>query len=195
MRGHPVEGVTVVVLRDSSFGDGRWTDLAQQIAAAKQAVDIRGIVVYLESEPGGAMSVAHSDGMPNPFLNELIEGIEASRLPVVSALQGGVLGSALEFALACHSRVALATARVSFPAVALGLIPGQGGTQRLPRLVGIELALSMLMQGDIRSAQELSESGLLDEVVDADVLGAASRRALTLADGRAQLASAPVDRA
>ena len=83
-----------------------------------------------------------------PSLGEVIAAIEAMPKPVVAALHGTALGGGFELALACHFRVAAPAARVGLPEVKLGLLPGAGGTQRLPRLVGPEKALQMIVTGE-----------------------------------------------
>ncbi len=108
-----------------------------------------------------------------PTLRQLIERIETSPKPVVAAIAGTALGGGLELAMSAHHRVASADARLGLPEVKLGLLPGAGGTQRLPRLVGVEKALEMIVTGDPVPARDLSGAALLDRVVDADPLGAA----------------------
>jgi 3-hydroxyacyl-CoA dehydrogenase len=117
-----------------------------------------------------------------PKLHSVLAAIEASQKPVVAALSGVALGSGLELALACHGRVALASARVGLPEVTLGLIPGSGGTQRLPRLIGADAALTLILSGQPRSARELADSGLFDVLVDDDLMAAAVGKALALAN-------------
>lgn len=94
--------------------------------------------------------------------------IEASPKPVVAATHGMALGGGLELALACHARVAHSQTQVGLPEVHLGLVPGAGGTQRLPRLIGLELALNLIVQGKTMTAAALRESGLFDQVIDDD---------------------------
>ena len=108
-----------------------------------------------------------------PSLRQLIERIETSPKPVVAAIAGTALGGGLELAMSAHYRVASADARLGLPEVKLGLLPGAGGTQRLPRLVGVEKALEMIVTGDPAPAGDLSHTALLDRVVDVDPLGAA----------------------
>src|SRR5262245_9136740 len=93
--------------------------------------------------------------------------------PLVAAIHGHALGGGLEFAMACHYRVAIATARVGQPEVQLGIIPGAGGTQRLPRLCGPALALEMCTDGKMVPAARAKEAGILDAVVDGDLLNGA----------------------
>ncbi len=112
-----------------------------------------------------------------PILIEIIAVLEASRKPVIAAMHGNALGGGLELALGCHFRIATATTRLGLPEIKLGLIPGAGGTQRLPRLVGIERAITMILTGEPITGREALDAGLVDEVADGD-LGSA---ALTLA--------------
>ncbi len=101
-----------------------------------------------------------------PWLPEVIARIEACRRPVVAAIHGTTLGGGLELALGCHYRIAVPTARVGFPEVNLGLIPGAGGTQRLPRLVGAERALDMMISGKPVGAAEATRAGVVDRLAE-----------------------------
>ncbi|KAI3605965.1 Enoyl-CoA hydratase (plasmid) [Cupriavidus necator H850] len=116
-----------------------------------------------------------------PLPAELLTLIESGSKPVVAALHGMALGGGLELALACHARVAHAQTKVGLPEVQLGLVPGAGGTQRLPRLVGPELALNMIAYGKTREAHSLRDSGLFDLLTDEPPLGAAVTLARDLA--------------
>jgi 3-hydroxyacyl-CoA dehydrogenase len=108
-----------------------------------------------------------------PGLGEVIAEIEAMPKPVVAAVHGTALGGGFELALACHFRVAAPTARLGLPEVKLGLLPGAGGTQRLPRLVGPEKALRMIVTGDPIGAAEACADGIIDEIAEGE-LGAAA---------------------
>src|ERR1700740_2203164 len=108
-----------------------------------------------------------------PSLHDVIAAIEAMPKPVIAALHGTALGGGFELALACHFRVAIAGARVGLPEVKLGLLPGAGGTQRLPRLVGPEKALRMIVTGDPIGAREALADGIVDEIVDGDLTAGA----------------------
>ena len=103
-----------------------------------------------------------------PFLPDVIARIEAQEKPVVAAIHGGALGGGLEVALGAHHRLAMPGARLGLPEVKLGLIPGAGGTQRLPRLVGAETAIGMITSGSPVSAEEALDSGLIDRLGDGD---------------------------
>ncbi|WP_312788881.1 enoyl-CoA hydratase-related protein [Sphingobacterium sp.] len=96
--------------------------------------------------------------------------IEASPKPVIAAINGYALGGGLEMALACHMRIASENAKMGLPEVSLGLIPGYGGTQRLPALIGKGRAMQMILTGDMVDAQRAYEIGLVNEVVPQDNL-------------------------
>jgi 3-hydroxyacyl-CoA dehydrogenase len=120
-----------------------------------------------------------------PGLHEVLELIERSRKPVVAAIHGTALGGGLEVAMACHWRVGVRSARLGQPEVKLGLLPGAGGTQRLPRLVGVENALQMIVGGDPIGGSEAHRLGLLDELVEGDlVAGAMAFADRVVAEGR-----------
>jgi 3-hydroxyacyl-CoA dehydrogenase len=101
-----------------------------------------------------------------PALSEVIATIEGSPKPVVAALHGTALGGGFEVALGCHYRVAVASAQVGLPEVGLGIIPGAGGTQRLPRIVGIAAALDVIIGGKRLKATVAHELGIIDAVVE-----------------------------
>ena len=107
-----------------------------------------------------------------PGLHEVLDLIENSPKPVVAAVHGTALGGGLEVTLACHYRVGVKDARFGLPEVKLGLLPGAGGTQRLPRVVGVEKGLSMMVSGDPIRADEALKAGLIDEIVDGDLAAA-----------------------
>ncbi|HUP21341.1 MAG TPA: 3-hydroxyacyl-CoA dehydrogenase NAD-binding domain-containing protein [Thermoanaerobaculia bacterium] len=122
----------------------------------------------------------------SPSLWDTLDAIEASDKPVVAAIHGTALGGGLEVALVCHYRVAVPTARFGLPEVKLGLLPGAGGTQRLPRVVGVDMALEMVTGGEPIGARQALEHGLVDEVVETDdLIGAAVELARrVVAEGR-----------
>ena len=122
-----------------------------------------------------------------PFLPTVCDIIEAAHKPVIAAISGACMGGGLELALGCHYRVALADAKISFPEVKLGLIPGAGGTQRFPRLVGLETAINMIVSGANMPAAAFKGAALFDVIVTkdgdkADLAGAARKFALTVVD-------------
>jgi 3-hydroxyacyl-CoA dehydrogenase len=105
-----------------------------------------------------------------PTLNTVIRIVEASTKPVVAAVGGVCMGGGLELALGCHFRVATADAQIALPEVKLGLLPGAGGTQRLPRAVGVERALNMIVSGATVAARDLADTALFDAIVEGDLL-------------------------
>jgi len=111
--------------------------------------------------------------MEAPLLGDVIEAIEGSSKPVVAAIHGTALGGGLEVALACHFRVAAPGSRLGLPEVKLGILPGAGGTQRLPRLVGVETALKMITEGSEMPAADAEKRGLVDAILEGDLKTAA----------------------
>jgi len=109
-----------------------------------------------------------------PFLPAVVEIVEAAHKPVVAAISGACMGGGLELALGCHYRVALANAKIAFPEVKLGLIPGAGGTQRFPRLVGLEAAVNMIVSGATVPASTFEGTELFD-VLAGESLESAAR--------------------
>ena len=123
--------------------------------------------------PAGADIKEFGRPMEDPHLPDVIDQIESCTKPVVAALHGTALGGGFEVALGSHYRIALSDARVGLPEIHLGLIPGAGGTQRLPRLCGAEMALDIMFKGTTISAQTAHAAGLIDRFVEADLLDAA----------------------
>ncbi len=160
--------------------------LLDAIDAAEADSSVRGIVLTGNERAFCAGAEVTEFGTPNqlaePVVPTLLKRIEGSRKPVVAAIGGVALGGGLELALACHARVALASAKLGLPEILLGLIPGAGGTQRLPRLTGLPVALAMIQSGQAQSARQLAGSGLLDSVVEGDVVDAAIVKARELAE-------------
>ena len=105
------------------------------------------------------------------------DAFEASPKPIVAAIHGTALGGGFEVALVCHYRCAVASAKVGLPEVTLGLLPGAGGTQRLPRAIGAEKALEMITTGQPISVAEAHENGVIDRLLDGDLLEGALKYA------------------
>ena len=121
-----------------------------------------------------------------PFLPDVCNGIEACSKPVVAVIHGAALGGGLEIALAAHYRLALPAAKLGLPEVALGLLPGAGGTQRTPRLIGAAAALDLMLSGRHAGAAEAAKLGLVDRLVDGtDPLAAGLAYAQELVQGGA----------
>lgn len=123
-----------------------------------------------------------------PLLPEVLEAIENSDKPVIAAIHGTALGGGFEVALACHYRCALASAQVGLPEVKLGLLPGAGGTQRVPRIAGVKAALEMITSGNPVPAPKAKAMGLVDEIIESgDVTAGALQYARDLVDAGAPL--------
>jgi len=144
--------------------------LAEVLRQIRDEAAIKALVVACAGRTFFAGADITEFGKPPqaPGLGEVIVAIEAMPKPVVAALHGTALGGGFELALACHFRVAVAAARVGLPEVKLGLLPGAGGTQRLPRLIGPEKALKMIVTGDPITAGEALADGIIDDLVEGD---------------------------
>ncbi|WP_111735825.1 3-hydroxyacyl-CoA dehydrogenase NAD-binding domain-containing protein [Roseovarius amoyensis] len=114
-----------------------------------------------------------ADAFTEPNMSTITNLIEACEKPVIAAISGACMGGGLELAMACHYRVGDAGSKVSMPEVNLGLLPGAGGTQRLPRLIGVEPALNMILSGKPLPREALADSGLFDRFVEGAVVEAA----------------------
>ena len=142
-----------------------------QSDAAVAALVIRGAGTLFS---GGADITEFGKPGGEPGLPDLCDAVEASGKPVIAALHGTCFGGGLELALSCHGRVAAPSAKLGLPEVKIGLLPGAGGTQRLPRLVGVARALDMIVSGDPIDALAARDAGLVDRVVpEAALLDAA----------------------
>ncbi len=130
--------------------------------------DVKAVVIYGTDRTFIAGADIREFGKPpqEPFLPDLINRIEACTVPVVAALHGTALGGGLEVALGAHYRVAVPNARFGLPEVTLGILPGAGGTQRLPRLAGVEFALETITSGRQISADEALKTGVIDRISD-----------------------------
>lgn len=146
-------------------------------ALAELSADRAVKAIVLEAQgrtfPAGADIKEFGKPPTEPFLPDLCHLIEGCGKPVVAALHGTVLGGGFEIALSAHFRVAEARCKFGFPEVKLGLLPGAGGTQRAPRLIGAGPALDMILSGDPIPAARAMSMGLVDKVVDSDLSSAA----------------------
>ncbi len=142
--------------------------LAGGMAAALADPAARAIVLVCEGRTfiAGADITEFGGAQKGVSLYEVQDTMEGSPKPVVAAIHGTALGGGLEVALCCHYRVAVPSARCGLPEVALGLLPGGGGTQRLPRIVGVEKALEMMTSGQHVPAPACLAMGLVDELVE-----------------------------
>jgi 3-hydroxyacyl-CoA dehydrogenase len=163
--------------------------LFDALAHAAEAPDITGVVITGAGRQfvGGADIREFGKPAPGPSLADVTARLEAMRKPVIAAINGAALGGGCEIALACHYRLAGASAKLGLPEVKLGIVPGAGGTQRLPRLIGLVRAAELIATGRVLAADEAMAFGLVDQLVEDDLVEAA----LAVAPG---LASKPLRR-
>jgi len=178
---YSVRGPVAVITMDKPPVNGLGADLRTGIADALDAANadaaVQIIVLTGTSRAFSAGADVTEFGTPKaarePNLRTLIDLIEKNGKPVVAAMGGQTLGGGFELAMGCHFRVALADAQLGLPEVKIGLLPGAGGTQRLPRLIGLEAALNMAVGGTPVPAARFAGSPLLDRVIDGDLVDGA----------------------
>ena len=146
--------------------------LYKGITKARNDKETEAIIIICEGRTfiAGADISEFGKEPKGPSLFEVQEFIEDSNKPVIAAIHGTALGGGLEVALTCHYRIAVPSAKCGLPEVNLGLLPGAGGTQRLPRVVGVEKALQMVTSGQHVSTKECQKIGLVDEISKEDNL-------------------------
>lgn len=183
--------VAVIIVNNPPVNALSWhvrQGLEEKFGAALADDSVHAIVLRC----AGATFIAGADisefGKPprGPDFNAVLNSIEAASKPVIAAIHGTALGGGLETALVCHYRVAVPSAKLGVPEVKLGLLPGAGGTQRLPRVVGVEAAATMTSTGDPLPAAKAKELGLVDELAGEDSLAADA-----IAFARAKIADGP----
>ena len=192
---YSVTGRVAVIRIDNppvnGLGHATRQGIVRDVDAALADADVDAIV--LTGRPGffSAGADIAEFGTPKTFadpkLPDIITMLEDLAKPVVAAIDGACLGGGLELALAAHYRVATASSRIGLPEVTLGLVPGAGGTQRLPRALGVDVAAEMITGGAPRTAKRLARidgQRLLDRVVDGDVVAEATEFAAGIASAR-----------
>ncbi len=167
------EGVAMIVVDRPpvNAADGTVRAGILELAERAQADDsARAVLVACAGRTfiSGADISEFQTGVQKPLFNDALEPLESCTKPVVASLHGTALGGGFETAMACHYRIAQPSARMGLPEITLGIIPGAGGTQRLPRLVGARAALEMLLSGRPVTAAEALEEGLIDEIAEGD---------------------------
>jgi len=149
-------------------------DIVEGLARAEADAKVKAVVLIGSARAFSGGADIREFGSPKasaePTLNTVIRILESAKKPVVAAIGGACMGGGLELALGCHYRVAVKGAQIALPEVKLGLMPGAGGTQRLPRLIGAEAALNMIVSGNPVPSEQLKESALFDEMVEHDLL-------------------------
>ncbi len=167
---YDVRGRTAVITLDSppvnGLGAALRTDIVAALDRALADADAQAIVITGNDKAFSGGADVKEFGTPNaarePRLPVVIAALETSTKPVVAAISGVCMGGGLELAMGAHYRVARADAQIALPEVKLGLLPGAGGTQRLPRAVGLETALNMITSGATVPAAKLKGTALLN---------------------------------
>jgi 3-hydroxyacyl-CoA dehydrogenase len=174
------DGVAVLAMDNppvNGLGFALRVALVEALDKANADTNVKAIVLTGKGKvfSGGAdiREFASDKSGARPHLIDVITALDACPKPVVAAVNGTAMGGGLELALGCHFRVGKAGTQVALPEIKLGLIPGAGGTQRLPRAIGIEPALNMILAGNPVPAEKLKGTPLFDEFTDGDVVGAA----------------------
>ena len=187
---YDLNGAIAVIRLDNPPVNGLGLSLRQGIVNGirqAEADDAVKAVVLIGSDrafSGGAdiSEFGTSKATAEPNLNTVINYVESSRKPVIAAISGACMGGGLELALGCHYRIAKPDAQIALPEVKLGLLPGAGGTQRLPRVIGAEHALNMIVSGSAVPAKQFKGSALFDELVDGELQDAAIAYATKVAN-------------
>ncbi|MDN3564036.1 3-hydroxyacyl-CoA dehydrogenase NAD-binding domain-containing protein [Paeniroseomonas aquatica] len=166
--------VHVVRIANAPVNTLRTEVRAGLMAGLKAAAGAKAVVIIGSGRNFSAGAEMTEFGKPRvaPSLTDVFDAIEASPVPVVAAIHGNALGGGLELALACHARVAAPGAQVGLPEVKRGFVPGAGGTQRLPRMIGLE-ALKIIVGGEPVTAEQAVKMGFVDAVVTGDLEKAA----------------------
>ncbi|MES1263208.1 MAG: 3-hydroxyacyl-CoA dehydrogenase NAD-binding domain-containing protein [Peristeroidobacter soli] len=172
--------------------------LRAALETIRSAGDVRAVILRCEGSTffSGA-DIGEFSGPPREVEYRLLfNDLEALGVPVVAAMHGTVMGGGLEIALACHYRIAAPTTRFALPEVTLGIIPGAGGTQRLPRLIGAERALDFILSAKPVGTEQAKEMGFLDQVIEGDLVSGArdyARSLLTTGKGPRRTGEMNVD--
>lgn len=173
---YQVHKQTAVITIDSPPVNALGIEVRKGIIAGIEKADkddtIKAIILTCEGRTFHAGADIREFGKPpvQPDLSEVVRVIEASDKITIAAMHGTALGGGLEVALSCHCRIALASTRVGLPEVNLGVLPGCGGTQKLPRIVGAQKALEIIGSGRMIAAAEAITLGILDELAESDHL-------------------------
>ncbi|MBW4051416.1 MAG: enoyl-CoA hydratase/isomerase family protein, partial [Proteobacteria bacterium] len=180
------DGIAVITIRNppvNVISAGVRAGLRDALTELEGMKDVRAAVLTADGTTfcSGA-DIGEFSGPPKEAeYRDLFRRLEQFRLPIVAALHGTVLGGGLEMALACHYRIAAAGTRLGLPELTLGIIPGAGGTQRMPRLIGVEKTLELLFSGRPVDAAQALELGFVDQVSEGGLLAAAVAYARSLA--------------
>ncbi len=171
------DGIAVITLNNppvNGLGNALRAGIAEGLEKADSDPDIKAVVLIGSAKAfsGGADIREFNKPMTKPNLPEVNDIQDSMQKPLVAAIGGFALGGGLELALACHYRIALEKSLLGLPEVKLGILPGSGGTQRLPRVIPVHEAARMMILGDPIPAPKARELGLVDEIVSGDLLEA-----------------------
>jgi len=174
------DGIAVLRLDNppvNSFGLELRTAIVAALARAEDDPALKAVVLIGSGKGFSGGADIREFGTPKayaaPNLLMVLRAIEECTKPVIAAINGICMGGGFELALACHYRIATADAQLGLPEVKLGLLPGAGGTQRLPRVIGLERALNMIVSGTPQRAEQLRGTPLFDAIVSGDLLAGA----------------------
>lgn len=193
VRRSTADGVTTLTLDNppvNALGKDLRRGLLEALTQAEADPDTRAIVLAAAGRTWPAGADIREFGKPpaEPWLPELCAAVATCTKPVIAALHGTVFGGGLELALAAGGRLAKLGTQLGLPEVTLGILPGAGGTQRLPRLIGAKPALGLMLSGLPVAAERAVELGFVDAVTDGDVRSAAEAMARKIAAGEVDLA-------
>jgi len=174
------DGVRIITMNNppvNAMSFAASAELVAAIDAAEADVAVRAVVITgANGNFSGGADINDFSTEPGPdtkTARDVMAAVERSTKTYVAAIDGMALGGGMELALTCDYRIATEKSKLGLPEIKLGLLPGAGGTQRLPRLIGAQKALEFMLKGDLHKAQAAKELGILDEVVSSEVVDAA----------------------
>src|SRR5213078_3266326 len=173
------DGIAVITLNNppvNSLGNALRAAIMEYLKKAEGDPAVKGAVLIGSAKAfsGGADIREFNKPREKPDLPDVNDQQDAMQKPLVAAITGFALGGGLELALSCHYRISTPKAQLGLPEVKLGILPGSGGTQRLPRIVGVSKAVQMMTTGNPISSEEALQLGLVDEIVQGGELLAAA---------------------
>ncbi|MCX7219292.1 MAG: enoyl-CoA hydratase/isomerase family protein, partial [Burkholderiales bacterium] len=169
--------IAVITLNNPPVNGLGHASRAAVVEGMQQALQDEAITAIVITGAGKAFSGGadikefnSSKAFAEPSLQTVINVIENASKPVIAAIHSVCMGGGLELALACHYRVATAGAQIALPEVKLGILPGAGGTQRLPRVLGLEMALNMIVSGTPVASEKLAKTALFNQMLEGDLM-------------------------
>ena len=185
------DGVAIITLNNPPVNGLGLSTRTAVVAGIKQALADSAVKAIIITGAGKAFSGGADikefnspSAFAEPSLHTLISVVENASKPVIAAIHAVCMGGGLELALGCHYRVATAGAQIALPEVKLGILPGAGGTQRLPRVLGLEIALNMIVSGTPIASEKLAKTALFNQLIEGDLMSGALAFAKQVADQR-----------